>query len=84
MDFAVPADPRVKLKENEKRDKYLDLARELKKKTVEHGSDSDTNCYWCGQYSHQRIGKGTVKLGNKTTSGDHADYSIVEIGQNTE
>ena len=31
VDFAVPADHRVKLKENEKRVKYLDLARELKK-----------------------------------------------------
>ena len=31
MDFAVPADHRIKLKENEKRDRYLDLARELKK-----------------------------------------------------
>ena len=31
MDFAVPADHRVKLKESEKKDKYLDLAKELKK-----------------------------------------------------
>ena len=31
MDFAVPDDHRPKLKESEKRDKYLDLARELKK-----------------------------------------------------
>ena len=31
MDFAVPANQRVKIKETEKRDKYLDLARELKK-----------------------------------------------------
>ena len=31
VDFAVPADHSVKLKECEKRDKYLDLARELKK-----------------------------------------------------
>ena len=30
VDFAVPADHRIKLKECEKRDKYLDLARELK------------------------------------------------------
>ena len=30
VDFAVPADQRVKLKEGEKRDEYLDLARELK------------------------------------------------------
>ena len=29
-DFAVPADHRVKLKENEMRDKYLEFARELK------------------------------------------------------
>ena len=29
--IAVPADHRIKLKECEKRDKYLNLARELKK-----------------------------------------------------
>ena len=31
VDFAVPADHRIKLKEYEKKNKYLDLARELKK-----------------------------------------------------
>ena len=31
VDFAVPTDHRIKLKQCEKRDKYLDLARELKK-----------------------------------------------------
>ena len=31
VDFAVPADHRIKLKECEKKDKYLDLAWELKK-----------------------------------------------------
>ena len=31
VDFAVTADHRIKLKECEKKDKYLDLARELKK-----------------------------------------------------
>ena len=31
MDFAIPADHRLKLKESKKRDKYLDPARELKK-----------------------------------------------------
>ena len=31
VDFAVPADHRINLKESEKRDKYLDLVRELKK-----------------------------------------------------
>ena len=29
--MAVPADHRIKLKKSEKKDKYLDLARELKK-----------------------------------------------------
>ena len=41
VDFAVPADRRIKLKECEKRDKYLDLARELKK-TMEHEGDNYT------------------------------------------
>ena len=31
VDLAVPADHGVKLKENQKKDKYQDLARELKK-----------------------------------------------------
>ena len=44
MDFAVPADHRVKLKENEK-DKYLNLASEWKK-NVEHKSDVYTNYNW--------------------------------------
>ena len=30
VDFTVPTDYRIKLKENEKKDKYLDLFRELK------------------------------------------------------
>ena len=44
--FAVPADHRIKLKECEKRDKYLDLAKELKK-TMEQEVDNYTNCDWC-------------------------------------
>ena len=31
LDFTIPADHRMKTKENQKRYKYLDLARELKK-----------------------------------------------------
>ena len=31
VEFAVPADHRINLKESEKKDKYLHLARELKK-----------------------------------------------------
>ena len=80
VDFAVPADYRIKLKENEKKDKYQDLA----KKTVEHEGDYYTNCDWCFWYSHQRILKGTEGLGNKRTSGDHPNNYIIENGQNTE
>ena len=49
--FAVPADHRIKLKENEKKDKYLDFVRELKK-TVEHEGDGYTNRDWCIGYSN--------------------------------
>ena len=45
MDFAIPADHRVKLKENENRDKYPYLSRELK--NVGHESNGVTNCNWC-------------------------------------
>ena len=56
MDFAVPAGHRVKLKENEKKEKYLclNLAMELKK-TVEHESDNYTNCDWCFWSGHLGI-----------------------------
>ena len=47
VDFAVQADYRIKLKEWEKKDKYLVLAREL-----EHEGDDCTNCDWCFWYSN--------------------------------
>ena len=46
MDFVVLAVHRVKLKESEKKDKYLNLAWELKK-IVEYESDGYINCNWC-------------------------------------
>ena len=53
VDFAVPADHRIKLKECEKKDYYLDLARELKKKqTMEHEGENYINCDWCFSYSN--------------------------------
>ena len=51
VNFSVPADHRIKLKECEKKDKYIDPARELKK-PVEHESDNYTNCNWCFWYSN--------------------------------
>ena len=46
VNFAVPADHRIKLKECEKKDKYLDLARELKK-LWNMQVTIYTNCNWC-------------------------------------
>ena len=51
---------------------------------MEYESDVYTNYNWCSWYSHQRIGTGTGRLGNKRTSGDHPNKYITEIGQNTE
>ena len=70
----------MKIKENEKGDKYLDNAKKLKK-TMKHEGDCDTNCGWC---TFQMIEKGTRRLVNKRTSGDHPDYSIIKITPKTE
>ena len=51
VDFAVPADHRINLKDGEKKDKYLDLARELKK-AVEHESNDCANCDWCVRHNN--------------------------------
>ena len=66
----------VKLKENEKRNKYLDLARELIK-TMKYESDGDTNCNERARFGHQRIGTETGGLGKKRMSGDHPNDNIV-------
>ena len=61
VDFAVPADHRVKLKGSDERDKYLDHTRE-QKKTIEYERDHDTISNQCAPYSHQKIGGGTGGL----------------------
>ena len=83
MDFAVPADHRVKLKESEKKDKYMDFTWEFLK-NVEYESKDYTNCNLCAGDSHQRIDTKTGRLGNNKTSGDHPNYCIIEISQNAE
>ena len=50
---------------------------------MEHESDVDTNCNESARYSNQKIGMRTGGLVNKRASGDHPNYNIVEIGQNT-
>ena len=79
VDFSIPADHRIKLKEHEKNDKYLGLAKELKK-------------LWNMQVTiipivigvfrtvEKRITNGTGGLGSWWTSGDHPNDSIIENG----
>ena len=81
MDFVILADHRVKLKESENKDKYLDLPREPKR--LEHEGDNDSNCNCCARYNLQRISKETGRRGNNRACGDHPEYSIIKIGLNT-
>ena len=83
VDFAIPTDHSVKLKESEKIGKCLDLDGELKKKN-NWKWDHDTNCNRCARYSHQRISIWIGGLWNLRTRGDYPNYSSLEIGQNTE
>ena len=51
---------------------------------MEYEGDGNTNCNWCAWNNPQRLGKGTRRFVSKKTVGDHPDYSIIKIGQNTE
>ena len=51
---------------------------------MEHEGDSDTSSNWCVWNNSKRIGKGTGRQGDKNKRGEHPDYSIIKIGQNTE
>ena len=81
MDFVIPDGYWVTLEENEKKDKYLDLARDMKKlwnmkvtfiSIVIGALNTVTERLLC------------VGLGNKRTTGDNPNYYIIENGQNTE
>ena len=88
VNFAVSADHWIKLKESEKKDKYVDLARGLKKLwnmkmtlilIVNFAFDTVTTDDW-----YKDIGIRTGRLGNNKTSGEHLNYHMIKIGQNTE
>ena len=81
MDFTVPADQRVTLKESEKKDKHLDLARKLKKKLWSIKVTALPIVIGALGTVTRGLVKGPRGLRNK--SGDNPDYSIAEAGQNT-
>ena len=79
VDFAVPAVHWVKLKESEKKDKYLDLAREFKKLWNMKVTVILTVIGALGTVS-KRLVNGLAQLEIR----DHPNYCSVEVGQNTE
>ena len=80
LNIGVPTDQRVKLKECEKRDKYMHRAREMKKK--QWNMKVTIIPIVIGVLG--TIPKRTGGLGNKRMSGDNPNYCIIEISQNTE
>ena len=57
MGFAVSVDYRTKIKESERRDKYLDLSRELRKLRNMKVTVIPVSFYWCTWNDLQRIEK---------------------------
>ena len=81
--FYLYGGPQSENEKSEKINKYVDLARELKKLWKLLG-DADTNCSWCSWNGLQRIEKGTGGVENQRKNRDYPDHSIVKIGQNAE
>ena len=75
VDFTVRANHRLKLKESEKKDKYLDLARELKKLWNMKVTIIPIVIGAFGTIIKGLL-KGTGGLGSWRTSGDRPNYSI--------
>ena len=82
MNLAVPVDHRVKLKEIENRDKYLDFARELKKLWNMKVTIIPIVTGALGTVI-KRIHTRTGGFGNNGTGEDFPNNCIIEIGQNT-
>ena len=85
MDFAVSSDHRIKLKEIKKRDKYLDLAREIKKIWNIKVAMIPIVIVMLGKDTKGMV-KGMVKgiEDSEIILGDHLRYNIIKISQNTE
>ena len=76
MDFAFPDDHKLKLKESKKNDKYHVFAKELKMIIVAIVIGVSVQSL--------KIDTKPGGLRNNATNGDHQNYYIIEIYQNTE
>ena len=77
VDFTAPTDNRVKIIESENRQILRPCQRT--EKAVENEGQS-----WCAQNGPQELGEETGGTGNQWEILIHLDYSITEIGLNTE
>ena len=85
MDFSVLAELWVILNVRKKRDQYLDLAKELKKKTMDHESDGDTNIICARGTVTKELVEGLEDMEIKgRVETIQATYSIAVIGDITE
>ena len=82
VDFAAPADHRVKIKESVKRDKYLDLARKLRKLWNLRVTIIPIVIGALGTIP-KGLKKDSGKVENRGMNRDNPDYCIIEIGENT-
>ena len=76
--LCCPGWPLSKIKRKRKKDKYLDLTRELKKMWNMKVTFILYYYYWYSWYSHQRIYKGTRGLGN-TWTGQNTKKSLGDL-----
>ena len=53
-------------------------------KAMPHEGDNDTNYNWYRWNSPQELEKVNGRVENRGMRGDHPNYSVVEIGLNTE
>ena len=84
--FCCPADhwvKWVKFKENEKRDKYFDFARKLKKQWNMKVTVIAILIGALGTIT-KSLDKRAGGVGDRSTSGNHHDYNLIKIGQNSE
>ena len=51
---------------------------------MEYEGDGDSNCKWCTWNNPQKVANEAEGVRNWKTNQDHPNYSIVEVGQNTE
>ena len=74
VDFAIPADHKVKIKENKKRDQYLENE---KKKTLEHKGNGDTKCGWCHHHHIALVARISLTLSR------HSSLSFIALGRSS-